>query len=326
MKKICVNDLKSGDLLTKDVISNEGVLLIKAGTELTDWQIKCLKRNVQTVEIDESGGSWNLTALDLKERLDACLKEDPINSYRIRELILKEIAGDRKNLEKLAALKKFSQETYVHSINICVRVTKYVCDWYNKDLVPEVIVASIFHDIGKIKIPIEILEKTDKLSSKERKIINEHSLLGAEILSGYNKKIVKAVLHHHEEYNGKGYPSKLKGKDIPEFAMVIKIFDSFTALIEDRPYRGKYSKQQAIEILLKGSGKEYDPQILDDILSKIEPYSLGDRVILEDTDEEAIVIGKSKVKPYFPIVRITSNRKFTTVDLGTSKETIKKDL
>lgn len=132
--------------------------------------------------------------------------------------------------------------------------------------------ASLFHDIGKIGIPDNILLKPGMLSDDEFKKIKRHPLLGARILKNidYLAAARPAILHHHERYDGDGYPNGIKGTAIPLGARIIAVADSYDAMISDRPYRSGMTHNKAVAEINKNKGSQFDPEIADVFLSVIE--------------------------------------------------------
>jgi HD-GYP domain-containing protein (c-di-GMP phosphodiesterase class II) len=136
-------------------------------------------------------------------------------------------------------------------------------------LVKKIYLYSALHDIGKIKVPPEILRKPSSLSSEEWKIMKKHTIWGAEILDGDERlEIAKRIaLYHHEKFNGKGYPYGLKGDQIPIEAQIVNIVDVYDALRSKRPYKKPFTHKKALEIMLNGDGRtspdEFNPKILE---------------------------------------------------------------
>ncbi|MDD5465539.1 MAG: HD-GYP domain-containing protein, partial [Candidatus Omnitrophica bacterium] len=124
--------------------------------------------------------------------------------------------------------------------------------------------AAILHDLGKIGIPDKILHKKGKLNENELKKIRAHPQIGAEIIRSVHflSAVVPIVLHHHERFDGLGYSSGLKGKDILLGARIIAVADVYQALVSDRPYRKAYSKKEALKIIQEGAGTQFDPEIV----------------------------------------------------------------
>jgi HD-GYP domain-containing protein (c-di-GMP phosphodiesterase class II) len=128
--------------------------------------------------------------------------------------------------------------------------------------------ASMLHDAGKINIPTEILTKTTNLTGEEYDIIKRHPLKSAEIIKHVQilKPVVPIILHHHEKYDGTGYPTKLKKGKIPIGARVMSVADAFDAMVYGRPYRERISAEDALEEIKKHSGTQFDPQIVKSLV------------------------------------------------------------
>jgi HD-GYP domain-containing protein (c-di-GMP phosphodiesterase class II) len=126
-------------------------------------------------------------------------------------------------------------------------------------------VAARVHDIGKIGVPDVILNKPDRLTPAEKRIMDSHAERGAELIARYSDfaRGVDIVRHHHERWDGQGYPQGLKGLDIPFGARVIAVVDSYDAMTSDRPYRAALSPAQALRILSDGRGQQWDAALVD---------------------------------------------------------------
>ena len=139
---------------------------------------------------------------------------------------------------------------------------------------------SLLHDIGKIGIRDNILQKPGKLTKKEYAMICEHPEIGARILGreGPLNLIVPLVLHHHERYDGQGYPHRLKGTEIPLGARIIAVADAFEAMTANRPYRREHSVDRAVRELRQNAGSQFDPEIVAaflDILKEEFPEEIN---------------------------------------------------
>jgi len=122
-----------------------------------------------------------------------------------------------------------------------------------------------FHDIGKLCIPAEILDKLAALDADELSVMRQHPLIGEAILKPIRslEKILPAVRNHHEKWDGSGYPDGMAGRAIPVIARIICITDSFDAMTSDRPYRKALSHERAVEELRKNAGRQFDPVLVD---------------------------------------------------------------
>jgi len=131
--------------------------------------------------------------------------------------------------------------------------------------------AALLHDIGKIGVPDDILNKPGKLTEDEYLKIQDHSTIGAKILGNVDslKKVSKIIVQHHERFDGSGYPSQLKGDEITIEASILMISDSYDAMTTDRPYRKALSKSQAISELEKFSGTQFHPMLTQCFVSSV---------------------------------------------------------
>lgn len=122
---------------------------------------------------------------------------------------------------------------------------------------------ALLHDIGKIGIPAELLDKDVALTEEERQIMNLHPSIGAEILEPIAAfaDVLPLVLHHHERFDGKGYPDGLAGTDIPHLVRILTVVDAFDAMCSDRPYRVGRSRKEGLRIIESGKGSQFDPEI-----------------------------------------------------------------
>ena len=138
--------------------------------------------------------------------------------------------------------------------------------------------AASLHDIGKIGMPDSILKKADSLEDIEMNKAKDHPLIGSEILGEIEElsEVASIVRHHHERYDGQGYPDGVKGDAIPMFSRILFILDAYEALATDRIYRKGMGKEKALEEIAKNAGSQFDPQLV--------------KVFLEAMDEEDDVV------------------------------------
>nr|PZN79577.1 MAG: hypothetical protein DIU57_14945 [Pseudomonadota bacterium] len=130
--------------------------------------------------------------------------------------------------------------------------------------------AGLLHDIGKIdSIYAEIIQKRGILTEEEHRVIRTHAVKGAELLqtlTSFPDEVIRGVRHHHERYDGKGYPDGLKGKEIPIASRVIMLCDSIDAMLSDRPYRPAMTVEQVAEEIRRCAGTQFDPDIVAIVL------------------------------------------------------------
>jgi diguanylate cyclase (GGDEF)-like protein/putative nucleotidyltransferase with HDIG domain len=131
--------------------------------------------------------------------------------------------------------------------------------------IEQVRVASLLHDVGTLSISADLLNKKEAYTNEERQVINQHPVLGAELLRPIRalREICDILEHHHERWDGTGFPRGLQGENIPLPARIISLVDSYHAMISDRPYRNAMTEAQAINTLREGAGSQWDPFLVD---------------------------------------------------------------
>ncbi|MPM98048.1 Cyclic di-GMP phosphodiesterase response regulator RpfG [bioreactor metagenome] len=153
---------------------------------------------------------------------------------------------------------------------------KLVADHMHKDAdyIKRIGLSGLFHDVGKVGVADDILLKEKHLTGKEYDEIKKHAQRGANILSAISflDDISLIVKHHHERWDGLGYPSGLRGTDIPEESRIIAVADAFDAMTSERVYRNRLSLEEAKQELVKGKANQFDPQIVDVFLEILLDY------------------------------------------------------
>lgn len=133
-------------------------------------------------------------------------------------------------------------------------------------------IAAPLHDLGKIKVPDEILNKPGALTIEEYEIIKYHPIWGAEMILQYGDKnhdwqrVAEVVLNHHERFDGNGYPLSAPNAKIPLLAQIISIADAYDAMTSNRPYRSAMKQEEALIILQKEKGKQFNPDLVDEFV------------------------------------------------------------
>jgi len=156
--------------------------------------------------------------------------------------------------------------------------------------VVDIWVAAFLHDLGKIGLGDDILAKPGPLTEKERRRMQRHPVVGYEILQPVpiRETIKLAVRHHHERWDGKGYPDGLAGNDIPVAARIIAVADTYEALVSDRPYRSARSAEEATAEVIRCSGSQFDPRVVDAFLTVAGAWKAGADVPSGTTSAQAV--------------------------------------
>ncbi|MCB9060839.1 MAG: HD domain-containing protein [Halobacteriovoraceae bacterium] len=170
--------------------------------------------------------------------------------------------------------------TFDHSINVAMYCISMYKTWKPKASKDELVTAGLgglLHDLGKIKIPTRILNNPGRLEEDDQKIVNKHPIMGAELLDDKMSKMVgmdfaavrRVILEHHENWNGTGYPQKIKGEDIHFLARITAIADFFDAVTTKRSYHDAMSTDEALALMEKTSGKKIDPKLFDLLVKNV---------------------------------------------------------
>ncbi len=159
-------------------------------------------------------------------------------------------------------------------------------------------VAALLHDIGKIGVKDSILGKPGRLTDEEFESVQQHPSIGVRILEEANlsEEVIDAIHHHHEYYNGNGYPDNQKGNEVPLDAYIIGAIDAYDAMTSDRPYRKALSKEKAISILKKERGEQFHPDVIDTLITILESEKeeVTREAIIESQSEAAVATDSSE--------------------------------
>lgn len=245
--------------------------VIMTGNGGTDLAVECLK----------NGASDFITkpfqVADLVKSIDYVNKKRELDRHKREVMSELKLTASRKTdelksiyfsvLSTLAqAMEKRDLGTYGHSrrVNHCARLIAAALDLGEQDR-SHLMSASLLHDIGKIGISDFILGKRGPLNKEEAALIRRHPQTGVEILKPLKQfgPILPAILHHHENYDGSGYPDGLSGEDIPFHARIIAVADTYDAILSDRPYRSAANNAAAIGELQRCAGSQFDPVVVN---------------------------------------------------------------
>jgi len=197
-----------------------------------------------------------------------------------RESAQKRIAvlekAHRETIEALAvAINAKDEVTHEHVMRVQIYASGVArllgC---NVDEVEALKAGALLHDIGKIAVPDYILEKPGKLTAAEFEKMKLHTIAGAQIVGRveFPYPIAPIIRHHHERWDGKGYPDGLNGEEIPLTARILSVVDCFDAVREDRQYRKGMTRDEAIALILRGSGTQYDPKVVNTFIAHLPEF------------------------------------------------------
>ncbi len=327
-KSISVQDLKEGDILAQNVYLRQGTLVAKAGIELTRSHIESLKRMGDKIVTLDQRQLYLRGISASKTIMNQSANNKPVAKNVVQELMdpfIEEVKREKNIFALLEQLETKDEYTFQHTINIGV-LSYIIGDWYGLqgEELYRLAVAGTLHDIGKSKIPPEILNKPGPLTKQEFFIMKKHSEYGYEILKrsgNYEEDILLGVLQHHEREDGSGYPNGLKGDEIHLFAKIIALADIYHAMTTDRVYRQRTNPYEVLSHLKKNFNN-LNVEITQMVINKMLSYLQGCRVILNDgksgdviyIDQEAINLPLIKTEDG-QIVDLKQNQRLKIVDV-----------
>jgi len=222
-------------------------------------KIACKKEGTKILPLSISIGVSSKT--EISQEINSVMKDADDQMYR-NKLMKKQSPQSSLifSLEKALEERNFETVEHVRRMrNGIISLGKELK--LHDSMINDLRLLSTLHDIGKIGISDNIILKPDKLSQKEWRLIKKHSEIGFRIAKSSNElsTIAKPILHHHEWWNGRGYPSRLKGEEIPINSRIVSVVDAFDAMTNNRPYRKAICRDKAIIELEKYSGVQFDP-------------------------------------------------------------------
>ena len=248
------------------------------------------------------------TFLDIEMESSKTIEKRKEELYSITDEIVNEISSKKDLMVNMIDLKYYDEYTFYHSVNVAsLSIVLGVAIGLNKNELFKLGLAALLHDIGKIFIPKEILGKPSKLTDEEYSIIQTHSRHGYNFLKDHFQIpsiSYISILHHHERYDGLGYPLRKKQNEIPLYGKIICIADVYDALTSNRPYRRALLPTEAMEYIMGNGGSIFDPEITHLFTRKVAPFPVGTCVRLSDGSIGFVVKNYSdcSIRPKIKIV------------------------
>lgn len=320
-------DLKPGMEVGEAIVDKGSRILIARGTILDDYLIKALlKLEILSIYIstgeEEPEKEEPYVAEETLEKIEELTVEDR-SKIKLSESVKKRVSkgiqflfnstesesladetkGIARELMKaitendaiavdIGTLKVSDEYTFKHSVDVAA-IAMIIARKYGMDdeAVYEIGVAGLLHDVGKSKIPNEILNKAGRLTDEEFAFMKQHSLFGFEIVKDKEElsdSIKMGVLQHHEKINGMGYPQGVTADKINIYAKILAVADVYDALVTERPYKKAFSQSDAIEIIMSMTD-ELDIQVMRSFLESVILYPVGSTVRLSNGEKARVV-------------------------------------
>jgi HD-GYP domain-containing protein (c-di-GMP phosphodiesterase class II) len=314
--------------ITRSILDNltgkvnvDKMVIDRSKIELEKITNSIMENLSERVQVDEALKSLvKVRAYTITQTAMVNIRDGIIRSEAIRKVVynvLRDLISDHRIIHLLVNIRGFSEELFRHSLSVYVlSIMTGIGAKYASMVLKDLGIAALLHDIGKLFVPEQILNKPGRLTDEEFTEIKRHSSYGYETLSNYQDIPSAAslvALQHHERVNGSGYPNRLKYKEINHFARIVALADVYDAMSRDKVYRKRQLSYEIIEYIRDLSGSYFDQDFTKIFLQNIEPFPIGSMVLL-NTGEKAIVFELSKSLPARPKVRVIIDKQGNLLD------------
>ena len=317
IKTISVAACAPGMRVASVVTNSQGSVLLPPGAvldtnaiiRLQDFFVTSIDIFTPTAEEEEPASlsinnfkkNYKKNLEDIKSIFVALEGTNHVKIENVRGIVTNIIESDISNrdiIHTLNSVRDMDEYTYTHSLNVSI-LASMLAKWcgYDYDFARIICFTGVLHDVGKIRVPSNILNKPGLLTEMEFTTMKKHVTFGYEILKS-NKDISDdvrfGVLLHHEKYNGKGYPLGIAGNKIHLYARIITIVDVFDAMISKRVYKSKQSPFEILNYFANQCQGELDPYFLQIFIEKMSMYYIGTKVTLNDFRQGEVVFINSR--------------------------------
>lgn len=233
--------------------------------------------------------------------------------------LMKAISDNDAIAVDISTLKVSDEYTFKHSVDVATMSMIVAKKYGLKDQdVYEIGISGLLHDVGKSKIPNEVLNKAGKLTDDEFSMMKQHSLFGYSILKekqDLTNSIKLGVLQHHEKINGRGYPMGVAGDKINLFARIISVSDIYDALVTERPYKKPFSPRDAVEMIMSMT-EELDITVMKSFLESVILYPVGTDVELSTGEAARVVENNSQYVLRPKVVGLKTGKTYDLFDIS----------
>ncbi len=350
VKSISISRAKPGMELAKDIYTRNDQVILNAGAildaqiiakimfysignifvyEQEEKEIPYTEKLMASEDFKKFEKNYTETLDNVKDSLNAVAEEDKEieEDFLFSEVenIVRSTGSNKYVFDMLYCMKSYDEMTYVHSLDVAI-INNCFAKWIgmSDDDKRVLTLSGLLHDIGKIKIPQEILNKPGRLTNAEYEIMKSHAQKGYDILAKKNldERIKRVALEHHERYDRTGYPGGKAGDEIEAFSMITAIADVYDAMTSNRVYRLGICPFEVVSLLESEGKQQYDPRYLIPLLEQITEVYINHTVRLsDDSVGKVVMINKGELSK--PLVQIGG----TVIDLSRARNiTIKEVL
>ncbi|HBI73908.1 MAG TPA: HD-GYP domain-containing protein [Lachnospiraceae bacterium] len=323
MRRVRLNRALVGVPVARTIISLDGIVLLSAGSTLTEEIITNLGNyKITEIYIDDDYSKGISVPETVKEEIITDVKAQikrimsmpsikiSVDSEKIIGIVNRLVASILENdfiIVSLSDIRSIDDYTYSHSVNVCIfsLIISLSLGIKGKKL-RDIGVGALLHDIGKVMVSEDILKKPSALTMEEYAEVQKHTVYGYDILKnspGFHPTVRMIALTHHERIDGSGYPYNLKNNDLSMPSRIVAAADVFDALTTDRVYRKKMLPNEVMEYMASLAGKYFDKAVINALISHIANFPVGTAVIL-NSGEKGLVIKNNPRMPNRPVIRV----------------------
>lgn len=324
MRYVRIGEAQPGMCLGYTLFDSYGRALIHSGSILTEQYILKLEEyGFEGVYIDDeiSKGIEIEPAISPELRAQGMTHVREMNIDKCKD-VAKDIVSEilKKGIVSLDLmdLRSYDDYTFAHSVNVAVLCCTIGFGMkMNQMKMENLVLAALLHDFGKQSVPPEILNKQGRLTQEEYQTMKSHAEKSYEMIKeriDLSAQIKTAVLHHHENIDGSGYPHGISGEEQTLFTRILHVADVYDALVSKRPYKNPYSPMEAAEYLMGACGIQFDMLAVDVLLKYVPLYQKGTMITLND-GREGIIYKNSGIHNLRPVVRLFNGENLDLTDL-----------
>lgn len=331
MKLKSINALKQNDVLAKPIYNDEGQVLLNASVKLSESMISRLQdKGVSFVYIEDPNTddifvndtlppekkakavktintSFKTIAYRISEGKNLDIDDLTADFTNIVEEILNSITTEKDAITMLSNVMNYDSYVYQHSLSVTVyAIALGKKKGLNMKQLKELGLGAMLHDVGKMAVPIEILNKKQRLTEEEFDSIKQHTQFGFDMLRK-SKTLPLLAAHcayqHHERLDGSGYPRQIREKDIHLYGQILAVADVFDAVTSHRVYRKAMLPHEGLELLQAGAGTLYNRELVELFAKTVAIYPVGLEVVLSDGSSGVVKKNNPSI-PDRPVIKV----------------------
>ncbi len=261
-------------------------------------------------EIKQASGIHVAVYASVADVMGELKSSGKLNVHRLEAAVVPMVDSVLRNPAAMSCLMRIRRKggyLYSHSLASSVWATALGREiGLDRDALRVVALGAMLLDVGKTRIPEAILQKPGKLDAAELALMRRHVEFGLQFVreaGNVDPRVLEMIAHHHERHDGGGYPAGLKGDEIPVFGRIAGVVDTYDAMITSRPYASTHSSYGALRQLRSLAGKEFQPELVDQLTQSIGMFPTGTLVLL-NTGEVAVVTAQSRIRRLRPEIMI----------------------